>query len=264
MIHTDACTNVVSLYLKKLAGEFKTIPSGDGCLLLTPFCRPDGEGIELEIEVLPNGNMLIHDMGDTLGYLFVNGLTLNHPMIDRAKRISRAYGVSIESSTLVIEATPESAGDALHEMIQAALEVTSLIQRRRPTSTRRLRFEKDVESFIGRYRDVLYKADYHIMGAHENHKFRFYVNSGRNLLVQPITASRESIAHSLAERWAYRFDDVLKENSHYSPIAVLDDGIDNSIERRIWTPYALAPIEEYAIPWNEKDRLAELLVGVAS
>ena len=259
MIHTDACINIVDLYLEKLAAEFKSTPSDDGCLVLTPFHRPDGEGVELEIEALPDGKILIHDMGDTLSYLFVNGLTLSRPMIDRAERISMAYGVSIESSTLVIEADPDSAGDALHELVQAVLEVTSLIQRRRPTSTYRLRFEKDVEFFIKRYSGTSYEADYHIAGAHENHKFRFYVNSGRNLLVQPITAPNESDAHSLAERWAYRFADVLKENRCYSPIAVLNDSIDKSPGKRIWTSYALAPIQEYAIRWTEKDRLAGLL-----
>ena len=263
MIQTNVCSDIVNLYLKKLGGEFKTIRSDDGCFLMTPFYRPDGEGVELEIETMSDGNVLIHDMGDTLGYLFVNGLTLSRPMIDRAKRISMAYGVSVESSTLVIEASPESAGEALHEMIQAVLEVTSLIQRRRPTSTRRLRFEKDVEIFIGKHSGVSYKADYNITGAHENHKFRFYVNSGRNFLVQPISASKESIAHSLAERWAYRFNDVLKESDHYSPIAVVDDGIDTSPSRPIWTPNALAPIQEYAIPWSENDRFAELLTGTS-
>lgn len=128
-----ASNNIVDLYLERLKTKCKSTPSDNGYFFVTPFYKPDGEGIELEINPLSDGKVLIHDMGDTLGYLFVNGLTLNPSMIDRAKRMCRRYGVSIENSILVVEADPTSVGDALHQMIQSVIEVTSLIQRRRST-----------------------------------------------------------------------------------------------------------------------------------
>ncbi len=263
MTNTNFCAEVVKGYMQTLSAGLKVIPSDNGCFLVTPFTKPDGEGIELEIETLPNGNILINDMGDTLGYLFVNGLTLSKSVMDRANFISKCHGVFIDSEILSIETKPEDAGKALHALIQTAIAVTDLIQLRRSTNTQRIRFDNQVKSIITQS-DVDYVADYQVDGARENHTFRFYVNSNKNLLIQPITASKESIAHSLAERWAYRFYDVLRKNTNYSPIAVLDDGIDNSAARRIWTPYALAPIEEYAIPWSQKGKFAQLLAGSPS
>ena len=257
MTNTDLCANVISKYTEGLAVDFEATPSDDGCFLLTPFYRPDGEGIELEVEILPGGNIKISDMGDTLGYLFVNGLTLSRTLIGRAKSISMGYGVSLQRDSLIIETEPANVGIALHELIQAALAVTDLIQMRRSTNTRKVRFDNEVESFII-YSGVIYDADYKVKGQREKHEFRFHVNSGQNLLIQPITASTESAAHTWAERWEYRFLDVMQSEDTWNIVAVLDD----RSAQDIWTPYALAPIQKHAIPWAEKDRLAERLAGV--
>lgn len=260
MTNTSACIGVVNKYLERLSSDFNATPSDNGCFLLTPFSRPDGEGVELELETLPDGNIRISDMGDTAGYLFVNGLTMGKAMIDRAKFISKCYGVSFEGGPLTIETEPESAGDALHELIQAVLAVTDLIQMRRSTKPRVARFDDEVESII-KYSGANYRAKYKIPGRLEYHTFGFHVNSGRNLLIQPITAPNAGDAHALAERWAYRFHDVIQVNAGWRPLAVLDNRAEYVSERVIWTPRAIAPISEYAITWAERDKLAALLEG---
>lgn len=126
---------VLSQYLNWLSGEFKTESSDDGCFLITPFEKPDGEGITLELETLTDGNILINDMGDTLGYLFVNGLTLDKSVIDKANFIAKCHGATFEGSFLTIETKPEDAGSAVHEMIQTVTAVTDLIQLRRRTTS---------------------------------------------------------------------------------------------------------------------------------
>ena len=270
MTNTSACIGVVNKYLERLSSDFNATPSDNGCFLLTPFSRPDGEGIELELETLPDGNIRISDMGDTAGYLFVNGLTMGKAMIDRAKFISRCYGVSFEGGPLIIETEPESAGDALHELIQAVLAVTDLIQMRRSTKPRIAPFDYMVESLI-KHSATTYDTAYQVSGKRETHTFGFHVNSGRSLLIQPITAANEDAAHAMAERWAYRFYDVIQSNEIWRPYAVLDDraehlnaqGVLLSRERVIWTPRAVAPISEYAITWAERDKLAALLEGNA-
>ena len=258
MTNTNICADVISKYIEQLYADFKVASSDKGCFLLTPFDRPDGEGIELELEILPDGHILISDMGDTLGYLYVNGLTLSRTMLDRAKRISNSYGVSLEGETLYIEVKPEIAGKYLHQLIQSILSVTDLIQLRRSTNS--VRFDREVEFLVIRS-GATYDAEYVVRGKRENHKFRFHVNSGRNLLVQPITASTESSAHAQAERWGYRFLDIAEMGDWWHPVAVLDDKKESSLESRrsIWTPHALAPIQEYAILWSERDKLLELL-----
>ena len=260
MTNTSACIGVVNKYLERLSSDFNATPSDNGCFLLTPFSRPDGEGIELELETLPDGNIRISDMGDTAGYLFVNGLTMGKAMIDRAKFIARCYGVSFEGGPLTIETEPESAGDALHELIQAVLAVTDLIQMRRSTKPRIAPFDYMVESLI-KHSAAAYDTAYQVSGKRETHTFGFHVNSGRNLLIQPMVAASENAAHALAERWAYRFHDVMQSNEIWQPQAVLDNRAEYVSERVIWTPRAIAPISEYAITWAERDKLAALLEG---
>ena len=67
MTSAKPCRNVIESYLKALSDDFDTAPSEGGCYIVTPFTRPDGEAIELEMTVLPNGSALLSDMGDTLG-----------------------------------------------------------------------------------------------------------------------------------------------------------------------------------------------------
>ena len=133
MTSVDARRELVPKYLKRLSDDFEILHSDDGCFVVTPFIRPDGEAIELEVESLPNGDVRISDMGYTLGYLFVNGLTLNKSMIDRAKFISKGYGVSLDDDAFSVVASPESAGDALHRLLQAVISATDLIHLRRST-----------------------------------------------------------------------------------------------------------------------------------
>lgn len=253
-------TNVAEQYLRWLSSEIETHPLDEGYIVSIPFERPDGECIGLEINSLPGGNIRITDMGDTLGYLFVNGLTLSDKMIDRAKHISKRYGVSLEDGPLAIEAEPESAGEAFHRIVQATIAVTDLIQMRRSTQPRLVRFDDDVETII-KYSGAIYRTNYKISGRLEYHTFKFHVNSGRSLLIQPITAASEDAAHALAERWAYRFHDVIQSNEIWQPQAVLDNRAEYASERVIWTPRAIAPISEYAITWAERDKLAALLEG---
>lgn len=255
-------TNVAEQYLRWLSSEIETHPLDEGYIVSIPFERPDGEYIGLEINSLPGGNIRITDMGDTLGYLFVNGLTLSDKMIDRAKHISKRYGVSLEDGPLAIESEPEAIGEAFHRIVQATIAVTDLIQMRRSTQPRIVRFDDEVETII-KYSGAIYRTNYKISGRLENHTFKFHVNSGRNLLIQPMVAASENAAHALAERWAYRFHDVMQSNEIWQPQAVLDNRAEYVSERVIWTPRAVAPISEYAITWAERDKLAALLEGNA-
>ena len=253
---STAQPDIVDTYLKWLSNEFETKSSDRGRILMTPFELPDGTGITLELETLPNGNILISDMGDTLGYLFVNGLTLDKSVTDKASFISKRHGVTFKGSFLCVETKPEDAGRAIHELIQTVISVTDLIHLRHTRTTRKIKFDNEVEAFIIRS-GVTYDADYQVEGAREKHNFRFYVNSDRNLLIQPLTASTESAALELVEHWAYRFRDTVQSEESWHPVAVLDD----SGSPEIWSNLALAPIKQYAIPWSHKDKLAQLLAG---
>lgn len=122
---------VVQNYLNFLSADFEVTPTENGCYLLTPFIRPDGECIELEIVSLPNGATRLGDMGDTMGYLYTNGLTLTESVMDQARRSARRHRVALRQSALEIETESALTGDEVHRLIQAAMEISNLIQGRR-------------------------------------------------------------------------------------------------------------------------------------
>lgn len=258
MTTDTVCDGIVGKYLGFLSGDFEITPlrSGhSGCYVITPFARPDGEAIELELTLLPNSQIRLSDMGDTLAYLYVNGLTLTRSVRDKIRRIARRYRLNLRQNALVIESENAIEGEAVHRLMQATLEATALIQSRSRRSTGRVKFDTEVESFIIQS-GVVYDVDHKVTGQREAHTFKFHVNSGRNLLVQPITATTESVAHSWAERWAYRFADTLARTSYVRPMAVLDDrgGLQS-----VWTGHAQAPIGETAILWGDKESLTKML-----
>ena len=247
------CSDAIASYLATLNDEFQAVGSGVECLLATPFVRPDGEGIEVELTIQPDRSVTISDMGGTIGYLYVNGLTLSRTLMNQSRDIARSHGVQIRRNALSVHVNPESIGQSIHGLIQAALEMSSLIHKRRPIS--RVQFDDEVESFIihsGATYDLGYKVD----GERERHTIKFHINSGRNVLIHPLSAAAEASARSWAERLAYRFADILNVDQGWRPVAVLDD---RGSRAEVWTTHTKTPITEYAIMWSAQDELKSLL-----
>ena len=258
MTSDNVCADAVSKYLSMLSKDFSVLPAEGGCYVTTPFTRPDGEAIEFEIATLPSGRTRLADMGDTLGYLYVNGLTLTRGVLEKARDIARGYGVSFERNMLVVEIHSEVAGEELHRLIQATLAVTHLVQGRRASG--RVVFDDEVESFIIQT-GVTYDSDYQVRGLREVHTFKFHVNSGAHLLIQPLSAAGESAAHTIAERWAYRCMDAVQLNEPLRPVVLLDD---RNTRSDVWTPEAQAPVTDFAILWGHKEQLGEMLAATVS
>ena len=255
---TPSCEEVIGDYLAELKVDFKCSTSADGWFLSTPFVRPDGEGVEIELQALPDGRIGISDMGDTLGYLYVNGLTLSQTLIANARQIAKPHGVALQRNRLNVQVAPNSIGSGVHGMIQTILAVTDLIQRRRPASN--VRFDDEVESMII-HKGIRYDVGFAVMGVKERHTVKFHVNSDKNLLIQPVSAAREAPARNWAERLAYRFNDILALDTNWRPIVVLDDRRTRS---EAWSVHALTPIEEYAVMWSERSDLESRLEDTLS
>ena len=116
---------LLDAYLGSLAKNVSVIPYESGCHLLTPFIRPDGEAIGLEITSLPNGDFRLSDMGDTLGYLYVNGLAEDLAAPDYSHSLAETYAVTFVDNAMTISCYPEDLGDAVHNLIHAVLAVTN-------------------------------------------------------------------------------------------------------------------------------------------
>jgi hypothetical protein len=253
----NPCEELVRGYLEQLRSEFEVMPSsGNRCYVVSPFTRPDGEAIEIAVELMPKGHIRLTDMGDTLGYLYVNGLSLRSS-VDSTRGICRRFGISFAGSELTIESeTQQDVGEALHRLLQAVLSATDLIQKRRPMA--RVHFETEVEALII-VSGVVYDTDYAVRGRLSIHSVTFHVNSNRKLLIKPLSVASEPVAFSWAERWAYRFNDIRQQDNSWHCVAVLDDRGDRA---QCWSDRAILPIKDYAVLWANKERLSDNLTRV--
>ncbi|MBI2887849.1 MAG: DUF1828 domain-containing protein [Chloroflexi bacterium] len=248
-------------YLETLRGDFVTSDNESGCAILTPFIRPDGDSIEVLAERRDDGRVILSDGGETFAYLYLSGLSLSRKLQDDARRISERYGVDIDINELVAEISSKGqVGEVFHGLVQAILNVSALIEKRRPYIN--LKFEEEVEgTIIGQGKR--YDPDYTIRGVTGNHTVKFHVDSGLHLLIQPLSQSNELQATHTAQRWYYHFDDIKNVDDRWSCIAVLDDRGERA---SVWTDHARAPIEAVAtvIPWSRRERLVDALEGLDS
>lgn len=250
----NTCAEVVHGYLEYLSSEFTAVETDHGCVITTPFTRPDGEFVEIAVEPLPSARVKLTDMGDTLGYLYVNGLTLSRNLLDNVRKISRPLGISVEGSALVVRPGDVTAfGSAFHQLLQSVLSVTEMIQKRRPTNN--VRFDSEVETMLIASGNT-YDTDFRVSGSRSPHIVRFHIDGGRNYLIQPIAPASEAAALSWSERWAYRFRDIIDHDDKWQCFALLDD---RGSRAGVWTERTLAPINEYKMLWSEKDRFAGAL-----
>ncbi len=245
-------------YLADLESDFEAAPSDEGFLVTTPFDRPDGGSIEIEMRVESDGSVHLSDMGDTLGYLHVNGLTLTKSIATRAKDICNQRGVAIAKSELVvISDVPAGFGKALHRLIQSIISVTDLIQQSRPS--KRSPFHDDVEALIIAS-GVSYDREFAVRGQQGRYSVKFHIDDNHNLLIHPLTASSETVALAVAERWARRIYDIRERDPKWDFVAVLDD---RDPRKEFWTRRAWAPLRENSILWDNRQRLSDMLAGCA-
>jgi hypothetical protein len=258
MATTNYCHRVVEDYLKELGSGFSIYPDPDGsrCFIVTPFTRPDGEVIEIALIHRSSGASRLSDMGDTLGYLFVNGLTSTQSLTQTVKSLSGRLNVSLQRQELLVELSDEQKlGESLHALIQAVLQVSDLIQKRRPAT--RLRFEDELERLLIS-QGIVYDSNYEVQGRRDKYTIRFHVDSGRKLLIQPLSVASEAGAFQGAERWSWRFSEINRQDASWKILSPLDDRGDRS---QYWSPRALNALQNNAevILWSENQRMVDLL-----
>ena len=250
------CNTVIKSYINALETDFEVIGrEDDKCVMLTPFRRPDGGYIEVELSSRPDGDITISDMGESITYLLVNGLTVGRKTVDDARRVCKRFGADLVKSEILVETTPAEEGMRFNEFVQAALAVSEMIQRRRPMN--RIQFADVVESLLVSERAV-YDTDFSVKGKVQLHRVAFCVNSTSKVLIQPLSANSESVAFSWAERWAYRFADIYDADPEWDTLSVLDDRGERA---DVWSERARLALGSHStvVPWQEGPPLAKAL-----
>lgn len=256
---TFDCSNILDKYVENLESKFQVERHDAGCLITTPFLRPDGDQVELLLEPRPDGRINLTDMGDTTAYLQLCGLSLSRKLMLDAKRIVGRFGASININEVIILTDETELSEAIHDLIQATLGVASLVEKRRPHAN--LRFDDEVEAtIIGQGKN--YDSQFKVNGAKEPHVVKYHINSGLNMLVQPFSQVSEGPARNTAERWYYRFADILHADPNWSIYALLDD---RGNRKQVWSdPHVILPLRDLVniIKWSDRDEFISALSKV--
>ena len=125
---TDEVPDVAAAFARHLSNGIRLIPDDRGRFLATPYIRPDGEAIELELECLADGRTRLHDMGNSLAYLWLNGVISDTGPTPGIDLIARQFGVAIVDNALQVEADDASLGERACALLEAARAVSWLGQ----------------------------------------------------------------------------------------------------------------------------------------
>jgi hypothetical protein len=236
-------------------------PLGENCLLISPFSRPDGAAIEITVAAQSDGRLRFSDGGDSIDYLFANGLEVfkNPGHARQLNRIARRFAVDFSEGELVAVAPADKAGEALHQVISAVQQASCLVFKRaeRTITT----FSDEVEKLLISH-SLPYDRGYSIRGATKDHQVAFHLNGTGHRLVDPLSASSKSSAQAKAERLAFKWGDIKRVQPEVQGIALIDDRSERV--RGIWedTPYTiLQTYSDAVIAWSERDRFLSIVAG---
>lgn len=232
--------------------------SDDQSIINTPYKRPDGDFINLKLVEL-NNQYYLTDSGDTFDYLFISGIDLHSPSINRdalVRRILTSNGISfLNDIELSVEIkSPEEIGPATSRLIRAITGLQYLIYTTRPGGARY--FKENVADFISSKR-IGFEQDYYATGKAREHRFDFYIPSKELYLVKTLSTENVSWAKRLAKETMFDFVDTKQITPTYKGIALIDD-------RRIdlWEGDAMAILNAYSdhvIPWKKRDEFLSLV-----
>lgn len=117
-------------------------------------------------------------------------------------------------------------------------------------------FYDEVEKYLIK-NEIRYDPQFPVQGEASLHTFRFHVNSNRNMLVEPLTATSPHSALDRAERLAFRWVDIRSMHPAYNKVAVLDN---TGKRESIWTGKPVTTLEKYSdkvVFWSNKEKLLE-------
>lgn len=249
------CSALIDTYLKTIRENFTALETEDGCHIVTPFTRPDGEAIEITVRKVPDGLSRISDEFATLDYLFLNGLNVesNRNMEDEALRLARLHGVEFYNSELFVETNNGDAAEALSKLLNAIEAITYLVYRRSHRSYRS--FTNEVELFLLE-NEVKFNSEYTLPGKTITHVVPLYVNSNTNTVLWPLSATAvNSIRHRVKEV-AFVARDIRDIDPTVKFDAILDDR--KEINRKVWAKDVMAILEAHmdnTLHWEDRQHL---------
>lgn len=255
----------ISQYVETIQNLFKLRSFEGRWLVVTPFIRPTGEYIELEL-IPQDDKVLITDNCSTVDYLFVNGVNVEAQDFKvLLPLIAKGFGIEISGEEVRSIANIDHFGYELHKVLSALLGISFLIYRRRllqPTELRvRKKFPTLVRDSLSKIRGVTYQQR-DVRGKFITHTFPFCVSvdKGAESLLYPLTANSENEALREAMILAFRWIDIKEGGNRYRKITVIDD-----VDMRKATYWENGPkrllieFSDSVVLWSRRELLEQVL-----
>lgn len=255
------CSQIVDSTIAHLNGQFLIQPLDDGCLVITPFMDAERAPVELFVREVDN-EFLLTDEGNITNQLFLNGLTVeeNPELIQGIVTIAHTNEVDFRDSELFVRASRENIGEALQNLA-SAIQAVSFLQYKK-SHRLRVSFDEEVERLLIS-NNIKYEYKYSLRGLANTHTVPFYMNSSRNVLLEPIFADSVSSARNKAKKVAYEWGDIQRQHGGlYKYLVILDD--QKTRQREVWhDPEAMSALQNYSTDvlfWTEdQSKLIALL-----
>lgn len=204
----------------------------DGIALTLPLMFPDGWQLSVFLEQLAPSVVRISDHGKTLGGLVEAGLTLSAKITGEllAERL-RTFEVYREGFVLSKEVRLPLQGIDIQLFAEALVSISHLIYRHEPSGPLETFADDAVRSLLRR-RNIIPRRNAELQGRLEQRiKVDYLIDQPRPLAIEVVSRRYDILPYM--EQWAFRWDDLRKQNHSLRAAMVYDP------ERQEWDSTAL-------------------------
>jgi len=255
-MNMDVCINYIQHYISWLKNAFKIEDCNSSyCHIITPFLRQDNDNIELFVEK-SNEHLVLTDDGTTFEYLFLRGIDLNTPTRQQyINSISQRTGVIFNGYEIQMQGISEKdLGPRFNDFINAIVSVNNLIYT--VSEREKTTFKDDVRNFLYK-KDIAY-TNMSIAGYSKEYKFDIVVLRHKPIILEPISATSSTYAMNLAQKIAFQWNDIRKNNFDFKGVSLINDRED------VWAPDTISILQNYSdetVSWSERERLVDILAA---
>lgn len=254
------CNELAERASFQLQNEFEITALGEDCLVVTPFLNIDAAPVEVYIQER-NGALILSDYGEALNQLFVNGMTVegNQSLLDQITLVADLHNIQFVDSELFVEVKANQLGYAIKNLANVIQATSYLLYKK--SHRVKPKFEDKVEAFLIAHK-IQYDTRLQIRGQANHHTIPLFVNSGWNVLIEPLSATTSASARRKAKAIAYQWIDLQRSFADKYKYAVV---IDNSSpqKQKVWEDEeAINPLLTYStnvLAWKEREALLQLL-----
>lgn len=123
------CREIIAKYIESLESGFKCLLSEKRVRIITPYCYPDNDLIEVFIEELPQERIIVTDLGETLRHLHSQGFDVlsSRKRNFLAETIATRGEVEFTNGRLSKVGIVSQIGDLMFDVITASRGIADLI-----------------------------------------------------------------------------------------------------------------------------------------